>query len=115
MRYRDGIAFNYPLVAFAGAEGSRGSGAATLEFLRLEPSNFVLTALKQSEDGAGFALRFYEAEGRAMNAKLQFAKPLRQARKTNLIEQEPQPLEVGRDGALEFAVKPWEIVTLVVS
>jgi alpha-mannosidase len=59
-------------------------------------------------------LRFYEAEGLESQARIRFSRSVRQAWRTNLIEEEPQPLPVSSDGALEFFVKPWEIVTVKV-
>jgi alpha-mannosidase len=118
VRYRDGIAFNYPLLAFVGAEGS-GISSATLpgtsEFLRLEPTNLILTAMKKAEDDDGIVLRFYEAEGRQVRAKIRLFQPLKHVWKTNLIEEEPEALPVAADGSLTFDVKAWEIVTLKVA
>ena len=71
-----------------------------------------MTALKKSEDDDSLALRFYEAEGRFTRAHVRLAKPIRQAWMTNLIEEEPRPLAVSAQGALELDIKPWEIVTL---
>jgi alpha-mannosidase len=110
-RYRDGVAFNYPLLAVAAAGG--GTLPAAAEFLCLEPANLVMTAFKKFEDDDSVALRFFEAEGRANNrAHVKLAKPIQQAWKTNLIEEEPEPLTVNADGTVELDVKPWEIVTL---
>jgi alpha-mannosidase len=113
-RYRDGIAFNYPLLPFV-ATGEPASGSSlpeTTEFLLLEPSNLIVTAMKKCEDDDSVAVRFYEAEGRAVRAHLRFFKPVKQAWKTNLIEEEPDPLPVGSNGTVELEVNPWEIVTL---
>jgi len=117
LRYRDGIAFNYPLVAFIGPEGAAAVGPsyslpASAAFLRLEPTNLILTALKKSEDEDSLTLRFYEAEGRAVNASIRLFRPIKQAWRTSLIEDEPEPWPISADGSLRFPVKPWEIVTL---
>lgn len=112
-RYRDGIAFNYPLLAFTATGNGEGSLPATTEFLRLEPSNLIMTALKKNEDDDSISLRFYEAEGRENEpAHVKLSRPIKQAWKTNLIEEEPEPLTVNADGIVVFDVKPWEIVTL---
>jgi alpha-mannosidase len=112
-RYRDGIAFNYPLIAcMAGASGSGPLRPEAGEFLRLEPQNLIMTAFKKSEDDNSLALRFYEAEGQFTHARVRLAQPIRKAWLTNLIEEEPQPLAVDAQGGLEIQVKPWEIVTL---
>ena len=112
-RYRDGIAFNYPLLAFVAPGNVSGSLPATGEFLRLEPGNLIMTALKRYEDDDSISLRFYEAEGRANEAAhIKLFRPIKQAWKTNLIEEEPEPVAVNSDGTVKLDVKPWEIVTL---
>jgi alpha-mannosidase len=113
-RYREGIAFNFPLLAFV-ASGREGEGKflpPSGEFLRLEPGNLVMTTLKKSEDDDSLALRFYEAEGRFTRARVRLAQPLRRAWLTNLIEEEPKPVSINPQGILELNIKPWEIVTL---
>ena len=114
-RYRDGIAFNFPLQSFVAPQGSAPSGPSLLPiagFLQLEPSNLILTAMKKAEDDDGVVVRFYEAEGSQAQAYLRFFQPIKQAWKTNLIEDEEQPLTPSGDGSLPLLVKPWEIVTL---
>jgi alpha-mannosidase len=113
-RYREGIAFNFPLLAFvaSGSEGAGKSLPSSGEFLRLEPGNLIMTTLKKSEDDDSLALRFYEAEGQFTHARVRLAQPIRKAWLTNLIEEEPQPVAANSQGVLELDIKPWEIVTL---
>jgi alpha-mannosidase len=68
--------------------------------------------MKKAEDDEGVVVRFYEAEGCEVHAHLRLFRPIKQAWKTNLIEDEEQPLAPGGDGSIQFLVKPWEIVTL---
>ena len=115
LRYRDAIAFNFPLQAFVAPEGGGVGGLSlpsTAAFLNLEPANLILTAMKKAEDDEGVVVRFYEAEGCEVHAHLRLFRPIKQAWKTNLIEDEEQPLTPGGDGSIQFLVKPWEIVTL---
>ena len=114
-RYREGIAFNYPLQAFinSGTGRSDASLPPAGEFLRLSPANLIMTALKKSEDDDSLSLRFFEAEGRAnVRARVQLSRPIKQAWKTNLIEEEPEPVRITADGVAELDIKPWEIVTM---
>jgi alpha-mannosidase len=115
LRYRDGIAFNYLLVAFVAA-GSGAAGGPSLPasqaFLQLEPANLILTAMKKAEDDDGVVIRFYEAEGCQVHAKLRFFQPIKQAWKTSLIEDQELALIPSEDGTIQFPVTPWEIVTL---
>jgi alpha-mannosidase len=112
--YRQGIQFNYPLTAFANVVGSVRPQAAQ-SYLRLDPPNLVLTAMKKSEDDERIVIRFYEAEGNECRAQIRMSKPIRQAWKTSLIEEDQEPLPVLGDGQLDFGVRPWEIVTLKIA
>lgn len=105
-RYRDAIGFNYRLCAFSGTAQSSEPG------LILEPHSLVLTAFKKSEDDDRLVIRFYEAEGNRSHARIRIGRPIRQAWRANLIEEDGDALYVLSDGSLDLAVKAWEIVTL---
>ena len=114
-RYRDGIAFNYRLLAFtADTGGSRSAGPlpAAQNRLVLEPHNLVLTAMKKGEDDGSVVLRFYEAEGKRSVAYIRMPYPIVSALRTNLIEESEDAIPVCADGSIELPVGPWEIVTL---
>jgi alpha-mannosidase len=115
LRYRDAIAFNYPLVAFIGEPEQAPNNAnlpAEQSFLRLEPSNLILTALKKSEDGSQVVLRFYEAEGYVSDARIRMPRAIRRAWRTSLIEENQESLTPSPDGSLSLKIQPWEIATL---
>ena len=116
-RYRDGIGFNHRFLAFVGKEETvdQGSQPPIAEFLMIEPTNFILTAMKKSEDDNRIVIRFYEAEGNEGRAQIRFSKRVKQAWKTSLIEDDLETLWPLDDGSIQLAVKPWEIVTLKVS
>jgi alpha-mannosidase len=115
LRYRDAIAFNYPLVAFVGEQQPASAGEVMpveQSFLRLEPSNLILTAMKKSEDGNQVVLRFYEAEGNQTDARIQLPRPIRSAWRASLIEENEGSLPINNDGSLSLKIGPWEITTL---
>jgi len=118
MRYRDGIAFNYPLMSFVTdnttADSNKESNDESLSFVSAYPSNIVITTMKQSEDGKGTIVRFYEAEGKKCTAKLSFTKPIKEAFLTNMLEYELSKLKLETDGSLYIPVKPWEIITVLI-
>jgi alpha-mannosidase len=116
-RYRDAIGFNYRLTAFVGKEETVGQGSQPpeAEFLTIEPTNFVLTAMKKSEDDNRIVIRFYEAEGNEGQAQIRLNRRVKQAWRASLIEDDLEPLRPLDDGSLQLAVKAWEIVTLKVS
>jgi len=116
--YREGLAFNNPLAAFVGGgqvESHAQSLPRSAQFVSIEPPNLVVTALKVCEDDDSLVLRCYEAEGFESRARIRLSRSIRQAWRTNLIEEEPETLPVSLDGTLDFPVKPWEIVTLKVA
>ncbi|MGH9345304.1 MAG: glycosyl hydrolase-related protein, partial [Terriglobia bacterium] len=116
LRFREALGFNYPLEAFSGPQAPGGHTApASQAFLRIEPSNLVLTAFKRSEDDNRLVIRFYEAEGFKTPAQIRFAKPISRAWRASLIEYDEGPLNPAADGSLQLSVKPWEIVTLKVA
>ncbi len=115
LRYRDAIAFNYPLIAFVGEQQQAPTGEAfpvEQSFLRLEPCNLIMTAMKKTEDGNQVALRLYEAEGSQTDARIHLSRPIRNAWRTSLIEENQGQLTPNHDGSLSLKVQPWEIVTL---
>jgi alpha-mannosidase len=66
--------------------------------------DFVVTGIKQAEQGKGLVLRGYDSSGKGGNLKTSIP-----AIRTNLLE-ETLP---GSDRATDtIQVKPWEIVTL---
>jgi alpha-mannosidase len=114
-RHRDAIAFNYPLVAFVAspAEIAKSSSLpASREFLKLEPGNLILTAMKKAEDDERIVLRFYEAEGQGVRSRIKLSQPIQQAWRASLIEDDEEKLPVLNDGTIEIEVNPWEIVTV---
>jgi len=114
----NGVAFNSPMVAWTLQGGHRGPQQGTVpakkSFIRTEPSNIVVTSVKQSEDGTGTVIRLYEAEGDRCTARISLLKPIREAYRTSLLEYDPERLAVDAGGTLTLPVKPWEIVTILI-
>jgi|Deesub1362A_J573_1020465.scaffolds.fasta_scaffold00449_38 alpha-mannosidase len=106
--YKHGFEFNYDLVAMQLPRAKKFR--VKRSFLKLEPDNIVMTALKPSEDGEGVILRFYEASGEETDARLVLFKKPEKAVKTNLIEEELEEITAGEN--IEIKVKPFEIVTI---
>ncbi len=119
LRYRDAIGFNHRLIACVADAVLPASGSALLpvsaNYLRLEPANLILTAMKKSEGSDFLTIRFYEAEGTPCKARIRMPKSIREAWKTNLIEENEEAIEPDGDGNLGLTIKPYEIVTVKVS
>jgi alpha-mannosidase len=118
LRYREAIGFNHRLIAFVGdatAPAVVGAVPDSAHYLRLDPPNLILTAMKKSENSDFVTIRFYEAEGSDCTARVQLSKSIRAAWRTNLIEENEEAIKPLDDGTLKLAIRPWEIVTIKVS
>ena len=118
LRYREAIGFNHRLIAFVADTTAHAAAAALPEsahYLRLDPPNLILTAMKKSENSDFVTIRFYEAEGFDCTARVQLSKSIREAWRTNLIEENEEAIKPVDDGTVKLAIRPWEIVTIKVS
>ncbi len=84
-------------------------------FLKIEPENVILSALKKAEDGDEMILRFYETNGEETDAEITLFKEPKAVRAVNLLEEEDEEVkkELRIEGErIELTVNPFEIVTL---
>jgi alpha-mannosidase len=113
--YKDGFSFNKPLTTFSGninPEGRKAVLPLTKSFISVAPANIIISALKQAEDGKGYIVRFYEAEGRFTKVRIAGYKPFSKVYLTDMIEYDIKELHVEENGSFQISVKPWEIVTI---
>lgn len=73
--------------------------------------NIVIETIKQAEDGQGVIMRLYESQRQRESVTLTTGFNLRQAWRTNLLEENQVELP-GGDNQVRLPVKPYEIVTL---
>jgi alpha-mannosidase len=113
--YKNGLAFNSPLVAWCG-KGETPASNITLpsskSLVSVSPSNIIVSAIKQAEDGDGLFVRFYEAEGRYTKAIIRGFQAFSKVYLTDMLEYNIEELPVKADGSIELSVKPWEIVNI---
>ncbi len=83
-------------------------------FLRIEPANLVLSALKRSESGEGLVVRMFNPTNERIEGNLTFFKPVRTARFLNLEEYPGAPL-APRDNTFSVTVERKKIVTVEVT
>jgi len=86
-------------------------GADPGSFARVD-GGLVLDTIKRAEDGNGLVLRLYEPSGARGSARLEVALPATSAARCNLLEDRAGDPVAFRDGTLELAYRPFEIVTL---
>ena len=108
--YRDGMAFNHPLIACTAAPHS-GAFPKRWGLLHISHENIILSTFKTGEGGT-LILRLYEAAGEAIDdVTLTFAGSISAAEEVDLMEERICPLEA--DGCqLRIALRPFEIKTL---
>ncbi len=109
---RRGYELNYKLIAMQ-AQKHEGTLPGEHSFVRVEPDNVVLTAIKKSEDDDSLVLRFYEWAGREADVKLQLPAGAQSASETDLMERSIASLAMHND-AVTVHTKPYEIKTLKV-
>jgi hypothetical protein len=119
--YRSGQDFNYPLVAQV-ATTHGGILPRDLAFLRVEPANVVLSALKPLGSPAGqlraaepmsegVLLMLSEMCGEPASAKVSFFRGVREAWQTDLVERRLSDLDLGPDG-LQFDLSPFSVCSV---
>jgi len=101
---REAYALNVPLRVVSGA-----SPQASL--LRVDAENVIADTVKKAEDGDALIVRLYEAFGAAALATIQFGFTPTAVSRVDLMEENPQPLEL-TESSVTFLVSPFEIVTL---
>jgi alpha-mannosidase len=114
MRY--GLQANHELIAVSGVSASPNADLPpVLSFAAVSESNVLISAIKKAEDDESVVLRCYEIEGRDSQPNLSFHFPLETVAQTNLIEEDPQPVDsqehgwqaaVGHHAIETFKLKP---------
>jgi alpha-mannosidase len=105
---REAYALNDPIIALAGA----GGAARQLPSLvRCDSPNVVIETVKRAEDGNGLLVRLYEGQRKRGPARLVMGFPVREARLTNLLEEDEDTLRV-EGNTVELALRPFQIATV---
>jgi alpha-mannosidase len=71
----------------------------------------VIETVKRAEDGKGLIVRLYEAQRIRGTINVKTAFPIKEAHRVNLLEERQSKLQVNGN-AVEYAIRPYEIVTL---
>ena len=79
-------------------------------FIAHSPAEFVLSAVKEAEDGSGWLVRGVNLTGSPVEVTLRPWRPFASAARTNLAEEPLSPLAVGEDGAVHFQAGGHEVV-----
>ncbi len=109
---RQSFQFNYPLLSVA-TDRHKGERKQSNSFLKVSAENVVVTAVKKAEDSQASIVRLYETFGDSSQVTLEWMQPVKQAWLTDM--QENRISEIQTKGKnLTFAIKPNEIITLMI-
>lgn len=111
LSYRQAWGFEAPLRAIftdlhAGNLPPQGS------FVEVTPAGFLVSAIKESEDGRGWIVRGWNVSGREARITLRPWKPFKRAEAVNLAEGSFQTLKPEKDGAVTGMVGGFKIFSV---
>jgi alpha-mannosidase len=89
-----------------------GELSVSNQFLKLEPEELILSAVKKCESRSTVIVRLFNPTMKEISGKLQFAKPIRAAWRANLNEERQEELKLDTDGSLALKVAHKKIVTV---
>jgi alpha-mannosidase len=98
-----------PQAVFTAA--GKGELSTSGSFLTVRPESFVLSALKEAEDGQGLIVRLYNTADGPAEGEVRLEAPWQAVERTNLNEEPQGPADV-RDGSVRLSLRPNEIATL---
>jgi alpha-mannosidase len=81
-------------------------------FIACSPQEFVLSAVKEAEDGSGWVVRGYNLTGSPLEVTLHPWRRFARIWLANLAEERVNPLVVEEDGSVHFTARGHEVVTV---
>jgi alpha-mannosidase len=82
-------------------------------FIELESTGFVISSIKETDDGRGWMVRGFNPTGSNLPVSIKPWRPFRSVEFANLAEHKTGPTDVPPGGRITFNAQPYEIVTLV--
>lgn len=106
---REAYFINNPIIAKTTAKAD-GNMPESYSLAEITDGKAVLECVKNSEDGTGIILRFYENFGGRSHIRTKLGFDAKRAFLTDLLENELEEIKI-KDNLLEFDIKPYEILT----
>ncbi len=85
----------------------------TGSFVEMESTGFVISCIKETDDGRGWLVRGFNPTGNNLPVSIKPWRPFKSVEFANLAERKISPLDVPPRGRVTFNAQPFEIVTLV--
>ena len=108
--YRRGYEFNTPLLARM-ADAHAGKLPATTSFVSIAPAHFVLTSVKQAEEGAAWVVQWYDVTGEGGDAVVRLPARPAKAVLTDFLEDDGAPVAI-TGSTVTVPTPPHGIITL---
>ena len=108
---QEAYAFETPLRAVCEAVHS-GALAAQGSFLSHTPDAFVISAVKEAEDGVGYIVRGYNSTSVEMQVNLKPLRAFSKSTRVNLAEEPLVAFDLGKDSSITFQVSGHEVVSV---
>jgi alpha-mannosidase len=112
--YHQAYAFETPLRAVSTGLHD-GPLPACGSFVESSPQEFVISAVKETEDGNSWLVRGYNISGEEINVTLKPCRKFRRLERVNLAEEKLSALRPAADGRVEFTARAHEIVTIMLN
>jgi alpha-mannosidase len=107
---RKAYEFNYPLMPIIGLSHG-GELPKVYSFASVQPDSIILTVIKKAEDSEDVILRFYETAGKDTNAVIHFVETLKNAKETDLLENETSEIPT-QEKTIAMPISKHEIKTI---
>jgi alpha-mannosidase len=92
-----------------------GSLPAYGSFVEVSPAAFVISAIKESEDGKGWIIRGVNLSEEEIQVSIKPWRKFKKVEQVNLAEQKIAPLRLLQDGQINLTARGHEIVTIMFS
>ena len=112
MTIQRGYEFNYPLIGVT-TDAHKGTLPEKNSFVRLQPSNLVLTSIKKAEDSDAWVIQWYDAGDEESQATLTLPRPVKRVSLSNFLEDEGKELAAEKN-VVRVNTKRASVVTLKV-
>ena len=90
-----------------------GSLPSAGSFLEVEPEAFIVSSVKQSEDGRGWLVRGYNITAEALQVIMKPWKPYKIVERVNLAEEKLSTLKSDEGGAVSIPARGHEIISVL--
>lgn len=110
--YNESEKFNVPLKMVQTSKHSGGYLPAEQEFLSIQPSNLIVTALKKAEDRDSIILRIFNPADSTITGKISSGMEIKEAYLTNLDEERQEKIVVEQEHQIILEAASNKIITI---